>query len=95
MLQDFEPGDVAAISYLTARGYESFQYQTGTRPTQDSSEALTVLDHVGGHPMMLIAGRKKQTVEDYDQSISWLKRVAAQVGSVYQAVAGLRKSAVA
>ncbi len=74
-----EPGDLAAISFLTARGYESFQYQTGTRPTQDSTEPLTVLDHAGGNPMLLVATRTKQNLEEYDQTISWLKRVAAQV----------------
>jgi hypothetical protein len=74
-----EPGDIGAISYLTARGYETFQYQTGTRPTQDSSEPLTVLEHAGGNPMLLVATRTKQSVEDYDQTISRLKRVAAQV----------------
>ena len=73
-----EPGDLVGIGFLTARGYESFQYQTGTRPMQDSSQPLTVLDHVGGNPMMLVATRTKQSVEDYDQTISWLKRVAAQ-----------------
>lgn len=74
-----EPGDTAGIGYLTARGYESFQYQTGTRPTQDSSQPLTVLDHAGGAPMMVVATRTKQNVEDYDQTVSWIKRVATQV----------------
>jgi hypothetical protein len=74
-----EPGEVAGISFLTPRGYESFQYQTGTRPTQDSSDVLTVVDHVGGDPMLMIATRTKQSVEEYDQTITWLKRVAAQV----------------
>lgn len=74
-----EPGDLAAVSYLTSRGYESFQYQTGTRPFQDSAEPLSVLEHAGGKPMLLVANRTKQSLEDYDQTVSWLKRVAAQV----------------
>jgi hypothetical protein len=77
-----EPGALAAISYLTARGYESYQYQSGTRPMVDSSKPLSVLEHVGGNPLMLLASRSKFSASDYDQVISWLKRLAGQVEQI-------------
>jgi hypothetical protein len=77
-----EPGALAAISYLTSRGYESYQYQFGTRPQADSSRPLSVLEHVGGSPLMLIASRTKSSIEDYDLTVSWLKRIAGKVEQI-------------
>jgi hypothetical protein len=77
-----EPGDVAAISFLTPRGYESFQYQTGTRPLEDSSEPLTLLEHAGGSPMLLIASRSDESIEDYDRIVTWLKRIGTQLEQI-------------
>lgn len=74
-----ETGEAAGIGFMTPRGYESFQYQKGTRPQQDSGQPLTVLDHAGGTPLLVVATHAKQSVEQYDQTISWLQRVAAQV----------------
>ena len=71
-----EPSAVAAISFLTERGAEGFQYRAGTLPAYDSSEPLTILNHAGGSPLLVIASRTKQTVEQYDQTVTWLKRVA-------------------
>ncbi len=71
------PAAISSVSFLTERGAESFQYRTGTLPAYDSSQPLTILDHAGGSPLLVIASRSKQTIEQYDQTVSWLKRVAA------------------
>jgi len=71
-----EPAAISAVSFLTQRGAESFQYRTGTLPAYDSSVPLTILDHVGGSPLLFIASHSKQTVEQYDQTVSCVQRVA-------------------
>ena len=32
----------------------------------DSSKPLTILNHVGGNPLLFVASRSKDNVEDYD-----------------------------
>ncbi len=77
-----EPGDTSGIAFLTDRGYEGFQYSDGKRPMMDSSKPLTILSHVGGSPMLVIASRSKQNVEDYEQAITWLKKTAAHIEKI-------------
>ena len=62
------PGDVTGIAYLTARGYEAFQYSAAARPMMDSSKPLSILSHVGGTPLLLVASRSKNGVDDYSKS---------------------------
>ncbi len=71
-----EPSDTSAIAYLTARGYEAYQYTSATRPMMDSSKPLTILSHVGGSPLLLIASRSKENIDDYNEFVAWLKRIA-------------------
>jgi len=77
-----EPGETAMVTFLTDRGYEGFQYHYGTRPTADSSKRLTVLNHAGGKPLMVVAGRSKEDPQDYERAVEWLKRIAPQVEEI-------------
>jgi hypothetical protein len=77
-----EPGDTAGVSFLTDRGYECFQYTDGKRPMADSSKPLSILSHVGGSPMLVVASRSKQNVEDYKQVVAWLKQVTEHVEKI-------------
>lgn len=77
-----EPGDTSMIGYLTPRGYEGFQYNSAKRPMMDSSKPLTILSHIGGNPMLLVAVRSKQSAADYEQSVTWLKRLAGHVEEI-------------
>lgn len=76
------PGETSAVVFITDRGYEGFQYQTGSRPMMNSSEPLTILKHVGGDPLIMFASRANDTVEDYDQAVEWLKRAAKHVEAI-------------
>jgi hypothetical protein len=82
-----EPGDVAMISFLTSRGYEGYQYRTGEQPVWDSSKPLSLLEHVGGSPMLFLATRSKEDADDYDRAVDWLKRVATQVEKIAESKA--------
>jgi len=76
------PGETSAIAFITGRGYEGFRYQTGTHPMLDSSKPLEILNHVGGSPLMCFASRTNDTVEDYNDAIEWLEKVAGHVEEI-------------
>jgi hypothetical protein len=77
-------GETSGIAYLTARGYEMFQYTTASRPMLDSSKPLSILSHVGGNPLVLLATRSKQSVEDYTEIVKWLKKIASDGEKIYE-----------
>ena len=77
-----EPGETAGIMFLTDRGYEGFQYTNGKRPMMDSSKPLTILSHVGGSPLFVLASRSKQNIHDYEDAVAWLKKTAKHVEKI-------------
>jgi hypothetical protein len=77
-----EPGNTSGVCFLTGRGYESYQYNDGHRPMMDSSKPLTILSHVGGSPMLLVASRSKQNIQDYEHAVAWLKKTAVHVEQI-------------
>lgn len=77
-----EPAEISGIAYMTSRGYEAFQYSSVKRPMMDSSKPLSILKHVGGNPLLLIASRSKNDAEDYVQLVDWLKRIAGHVEKI-------------
>jgi hypothetical protein len=80
-------GDTAGVAFLTDRGYEGFTYQTGERPMMDSSKPLSILEHVGGNPILFIASRSKDTVDDYNEAVAWLTQTAKHVEQAVQSKA--------
>jgi hypothetical protein len=68
-----EPGAVMGVQFLSDRGVESFQYAWGDIGLLDGSKPLGLLQHVGGNPLLAIAGRKKIRMEDYDRVVKWAK----------------------
>ena len=56
-------GASLSFSYLSERGYEGYDYQYGEFPYLDSSKPLTLLNHVGGDPILAVVGRSKGTLE--------------------------------
>ena len=66
-------GASLGYSFLSERGYESFEYNRGEFPELDSSQALTLLDHVGGDPILAAVGRSKGTLEQYRTFSKWIK----------------------
>jgi hypothetical protein len=82
-----EQSEAASIVYLTDRGYEGFRYQTAGPPMLDSSKPLTILNHVGGTPMLCIASRSNDKVEDYDKAVAWLKQTARHAEQIAESKA--------
>jgi hypothetical protein len=77
-----QTGETSAIAFLTDRGYEGFQYQTGTQPMLNSDKPLSILKNVGGNPLAFIASRSNDTVEDYDKAVAWLKKTARHIEAI-------------
>jgi hypothetical protein len=53
----------------------------------DSTKELTLLDHVGGSPLLFVAGRSKESPEDYEQAVQWVKRIGVQVEKIVESKA--------
>jgi hypothetical protein len=77
-----EPGETTSVAFLTDRGYEGFQYNSSKRPMMDSSRPLTILNHAGGTPALVIGARSKESVADYEKAVAWLKRTAPHVEKI-------------
>jgi hypothetical protein len=67
------PGASLSFSYLSPRGYEGYEYEYGEFPDVDSSKSLSLLDHVGGDPILATVGRSKGTVESYQTASKWIQ----------------------
>jgi hypothetical protein len=68
-----DPGASLSFSFLSERGYEGFDYQYGRFPELDGSKPLTLLEHVGGEPILAVVGRSKGTLEQYRAFSKWIK----------------------
>jgi hypothetical protein len=76
------PGGSLSFKYLSERGYEGYDYQYGKFPSLDSSKPLTLLDHVGGDPILAVVGRSKGTLESYQSFSKWAKVAYGHAESV-------------
>ncbi|HEY7328950.1 MAG TPA: hypothetical protein VH592_15005 [Gemmataceae bacterium] len=76
------PGASLSFSYLTPRGYEGYSYQYGEFPDRDSSQALSLLDHMGGDPILAVVGRSKGTLGSYQTLSKWIKTLYGHVEPV-------------
>ncbi len=60
-----KPGASVAVGYLTERGYEGFQYDWSTNPRLETGKPLTILEHVGGAPLVATALRTRPVPGEY------------------------------
>ncbi|MCA9177583.1 MAG: hypothetical protein KDB14_24020 [Planctomycetales bacterium] len=54
-----KPGDLLAVNMESPQGYEAFSYNWGEHH-RNARKPLTILDHVGGNPLLFAAGRGTQ-----------------------------------
>lgn len=66
-----KPGAAVSASYRTARGWETFDYDF-TAPGPAEPRPLTLLNHVGGSPLLAAVWRSGTTVEDYRTLVKWI-----------------------
>jgi len=61
-----DPGAIVEWKYLTSRGYEGYSYHFGGGDKSlDGSKKLTILENVGGDPLIVVAARHKGRLADY------------------------------
>ena len=68
-------GAKMAFSFLTDRGYEGFSYNWDTETPLDGTQPLTLLEHLGGTPLLFIAARAKYAPEDYDTTVAIVQKL--------------------
>lgn len=61
------PGAAVEVSMLTDDAIEGYSYNYGSIPTLVADKPLTVLSHVGGDPVVVIAGRADVSPDKYDE----------------------------
>jgi hypothetical protein len=66
-------GARVGLSFLCDRGVESYQYAQGDFGRLNGSKPLSVLQHVGGDPLLALAVRAKITGKDYELLAKWGK----------------------
>ena len=67
------------FSFLTDRGYESFQYDWSKHPEIDDSKPLTLTNHVGGSAILAFVSRTPSNPGDYEKFVTGIKDIAALV----------------
>ncbi len=68
-----EPGAVLGFGFLTARGLESFVYDWSKNEIADAGKPLTLLEHIGGNPVIAVVGRSRTQPGDYEKLARWVK----------------------
>ena len=69
-----EPGAMMSFDFLMDRGIEGYVYAWGSHPQWDASKRLSLLEHMGGSPLLMLVGRgRTTTVADYDLMVHWVK----------------------
>jgi hypothetical protein len=66
-----KPGASAHFSVRTARGWETFDYDY-TDPGPGQPRPLTLLNHLGGNPLLAAVWRSGTTIEDYRALVKWV-----------------------
>jgi hypothetical protein len=67
-----QPIATSGYGFLTDSGTESFTYQWGQKA--GTQQPLSILDHLGGKPLLFAAGRSAATMEDWHTAFKWLHR---------------------
>lgn len=80
--QVVKPGANVSYSVRTARGWETFDYDYTPADGGTAAKPLTLLDHLGGDPLLAAVWRSGTTVEDYQEMAKWAGIIAGHVKTV-------------
>ncbi len=83
-LKDSQPaaGAAMAFTFLTDRGYEGYAYDYGKHDDVDGSKPLTLLDHLGGSPLLAVVGRAKTSIEGYERVVKGIKKAYGRLDEI-------------
>jgi hypothetical protein len=77
-----EVGAAMSFSFMTDRGFEGYAYDHGKHAGLDGSKPLTLLDHLGGNPLLAVVGRGKVSVKDYEEGVKRIKKAYEQLDEI-------------
>jgi hypothetical protein len=69
-----ETGATVGFTFWTERGFEGYTYDYSQHPNLDGSRSLTLLNHVGGDPILAVVGRAKYDPADYLGLVRWIQK---------------------
>ena len=67
-----EPGAEFSFSFLTPQGIEGYRYDWTQNQYMDGSKPLSLLEHVGGSPLLAALGRSKYSPQQYEGFRKWM-----------------------
>jgi hypothetical protein len=71
-----DPGGAElSFSYLTGVGSESWTYDWSKQHNLDGSKPLSLLNHVGGNPLLAVVARSKHDPQEYTELVEFVKMV--------------------
>jgi hypothetical protein len=69
-----KPGALVGFSFLSDRGQESYSYNYAALGAAAATpKPLTIVDHLGGSPLIAVAGRENDPTPGYLELVKWLK----------------------
>ena len=74
-----KPGATVAVSFLSDRGQESYVYNYGTSPDAVTPKPLTILSHLGGAPLIALAGQVNDPTPGYRYVAGWIKTIYGHI----------------
>ena len=74
-----EPGAYLGFSYLTGNGFEGYVYNWAENRFLDSSQPLTLMEHVGASPTMFVISRDAGSRSQFGMVRKWLGRIFDRV----------------
>jgi hypothetical protein len=77
-----EVGAAMSFSFMTDRGFEGYSFDHGKHAGLDGSKPLTLLEHLGGNPLVAVVARGKVSVKDYEEGIKGLKKAYEQLDEI-------------
>jgi hypothetical protein len=80
-----KPGAEASFSFRTSQGWETFAYDFTEPDKKQTARPLTLMNHLGGDPLMAAVWRSDTTVEGYRDFVKWLSIFSKHVESAVAA----------
>jgi hypothetical protein len=70
-----KPGAMVSFAFMTDRGQESFAYDYTINPDAPEEKSLSILDHLGGSPLLAIAGVVNDPTPGYKAFVELIRNV--------------------
>jgi hypothetical protein len=68
-----QPGAGLAFTFLSDRGQETYSYDYSVTPHADAPKQLSIAEHLGGSPLIALAGVTGDPTPGYREMVKWIK----------------------